>query len=206
MFLNNQEKNHSLRLINLGNNIIINETSVDIRKVRILANQTYIVYFLNAVLDIETKNLELNNSYSCCVGIELNNFACSILRFENYSTISFESNNIIKDIKLFNSKIRSIEKILWFTCTGFLSIIFFLFIYIIKIKGKRSTKKTDEELILPSQTNNLFSIETKLKQNDLYQQYNLQNESYSKKILNIDCNECPPSYEELSKVEETKKF
>ena len=206
IFLNNQEKQHSLRFINLESNTIIKEKSIDIKKARLLTNPNSILYFSNAILDIETKKLEPDNSYSCCLGFKFNNYSCSILTFDNFLTNSFESNNIIQDIKNFNSKIRSIEKILLITSIGFLSIFLILLIYIIKIKNKRYKNKTDDAAIISPHSQNLFSIETKFKQNDLYQQYNLSNENRNNKIVNIHCNECPPSYEELSKKEKQERF
>ncbi|RMZ94337.1 hypothetical protein BpHYR1_040434, partial [Brachionus plicatilis] len=52
--VDDDKKNHSLRLIYLGNNTILKETQIDTSKIRILTNQTLIAFYSNAALDIDT--------------------------------------------------------------------------------------------------------------------------------------------------------
>ncbi|RNA07329.1 hypothetical protein BpHYR1_047854 [Brachionus plicatilis] len=48
-------------------------------------------------------------------------------------------------------------------------------------------------------------VSTKLQTNDLYEQYNLDNERQRIRALMIDCNDYPPSYDELTKQDQNPK-
>lgn len=201
-----------MRLINLGNRTILKETQIDTRKIRILANQTLIAFFSNAALDIDTFALDSGSHYSCCLGSKLNNYACSILDFEYPNDHFFFSFFAVKGKDVFNSKINSLERILKFTGITFLLLIMILFLATMVINRSKSLKKSNQIAAMSQRPENLFTLtmpqmSTKLQTNDLYEQYNLVNERQRIRALKIDCNDFPPSYDELAKEDQNlKKF
>lgn len=201
-----------MRLIYLGNNTILKETQIDTSKIRILTNQTLIAFYSNAALDIDTVDLDSNSHYSCCLGSELNNYACSVLDFENLSDQIFFSYFAVKGIEIFNSKINILERILKFTGIGILLLVMILFLAAMVFNRNKSLKKSNLLAAMSQRPESLFTltmpqVSTKLQTNDLYEQYNLDNERQRIRALMIDCNDYPPSYDELAKQDQNpKKF
>ncbi|CAF1098483.1 unnamed protein product [Brachionus calyciflorus] len=196
---------------------IIMEEKVQSKLTKVIINGTAIDTFsYYGSIEIDSSKLDLTSKYSCCLGKNLENdhdSKCSILNFQNPSIDLNARFSWLaeKDFKLFDSKISSLEKLVIICGIIFLVLIVLAFSLAFYLSLRQYPKKPNLVIPINHPSRNLFNISQPLNvQNlqmtnqqsikcDLYTHFNLVDETEVCNKIEIDCNEFPPTYDELAK-------